>query len=68
MSRKLPFHITVLKRDKSFETTYYKTEEEFGEALADGFYPYLGDGYRLVKQNRTSVLLEEGSYTEVYEE
>jgi len=67
MSKNPPFHVTVLKRDGSFETTYYKTEDEFGEALANEFYPFLGDGYRLVKQNRFSVLLKEGSYMEVSE-
>lgn len=56
------YHITVKKRDGTYETTYYQTEEEFGEALGSDFYPYIGDGYRELAHDSKSVLFEEWSY------
>jgi len=56
------YHITVKRRDGTYETEYYATEQDFGDALADHYYPFLGDGYRIIRQNATGVLLEEGGY------
>ena len=56
------YHITVKRRDSTYETEYYDTEQDFGDALADHYYPFLGDGYRIIRQNTTWVLLEEWGY------
>ena len=65
MNPKGRYHITVKKRDGSFETEYYPTEQAFGDALADQYYPFLGDGYRIIKQSTTGALFEEWSYLDM---
>ena len=61
------YHISVLGMDGSVDTSYYKTEKDYGFALGTHFCPYVGDGLRQITIGKRGAVFQEyhrGRYEE----
>lgn len=53
------YHISVIGIDGSVDTSYYKTEDDYGFALGTHFCPYEGDGLRQITIGERGAVFQE---------